>query len=69
MIFTEITQTTWKLQHNKMTKIKVWSQRTNYFEKKEIEETDICETQKEKDYSDSIWIVLSLNANQEDVDN
>jgi len=36
-------------------------------EKEKIEETDTHETQI-KDYSDSIWIVLNLNADQEDID-
>jgi len=37
-------------------------------EKEKIEKTDTHETQIE-DYSDSIWIVLNLNADQEDIDN
>ena len=36
-------------------------------EKEKIEETDTHRTQIE-DYSDSIWIVLNLNVNQEDID-
>jgi len=37
-------------------------------EKEKIEETDIYRTQI-KDYNDSIWIVLNLNVNQENIDN
>jgi len=36
-------------------------------EKEEIKKTDTCRTQI-KDYNNSIWIVLNLNVNQEDVD-
>jgi len=37
-------------------------------EKEKIEETNIHETQIE-DYSDSIWIILNLNVNQENINN
>jgi len=37
--------------------------------KAEIKEIDTHETQIEEDYSDSIWIVLNLNADSENVDN
>jgi len=37
-------------------------------EKKEIEKINTHRTQIE-DYSNSIWIVLNLNADQEDIDN
>ncbi len=41
--------------------------RLTILKKVKIEETDTHRTQIEKDYSDSIWTVLNLNANSKDV--
>jgi len=38
-------------------------------EKEVIEKINICKIQIEKDYSDSIWMILNLNVNQENIDN
>jgi uncharacterized protein YwgA len=37
-------------------------------EKEEIKEINTHETQTEEDYSDSVWMHLNLNVNQEDID-
>jgi len=45
------------------------SKRLAILKKVEIKETDTHRTQIEEDYSDSIWIVLNLNADSKDVNN
>jgi len=46
-----------------------WSKRLVILKKAEIKEINTHRTQVEKDYSDSIWTALNLNANSEDVNN
>ncbi len=44
-----------------------WLKKLAILKKAEIKETNTHGTQVEEDYSDSIWIVLNLNANSKDV--
>jgi len=68
MVFTAITSEMWSYNTIK------WSESTSkvkelaILETVEIKETDTCKTQIEKDYSDSIWMILNLNVNQKNID-
>ncbi len=46
-----------------------WLKRLAILKKAEIKEINTHRTQIEEDYNNSIWIVLNLNANSEDVNN